>query len=176
LRVQDVKRIRVGTSAFAVRHNGNPAPGDEMEAQYSIPYCAALAATADPGDPAAFELAAIRAPDLRELARRVELAVDAECDAVYPQRFGTRVELELAGGERRQGCTLDPHGTPADPLTDAELEAKFVRLAAHAPQPVDAAAIAGCVQHCERAADLRTLTRNLRPGDAGRSDPLSRRA
>jgi 2-methylcitrate dehydratase PrpD len=163
LRAQDVKRIRVGTSAFAVAHNGNPAPADEMEAQYSIPYCAALAATADPADPAAFGLAAISAPELRELARRVELGVDAECDAVYPQRFGTRVELELANGERRQGATLDPHGTAADPLTGAELERKFARLALQSPQPLDAAAIAAAVRECDRAADVRALTRHLRP-------------
>jgi 2-methylcitrate dehydratase PrpD len=157
-----IDRIVVGTSAFAVRHNANPAPHDEMEAQYSIPYCAALAATADPADPAAFTLAAIADPRWHALAERVELAVDAQSEAAYPARFGSRVELRLVNGECRTGFTLDPHGTAGDSLSDAELTEKFERLARLAPQPVDAAGIARAVWQIEQEADVRNLTRLLR--------------
>lgn len=159
---ESVRRIVVGTSAFAVKHNANATPRDEMEAQYSIPYCAALAVTADPGDPAAFTLQAIADPSLRGLAQRVQLRVDPECEAAYPGRFGTRIELELANGERRHGFTLDPHGTVADPLAGDELLHKFGRLASFSPLAVDAGAIAECVQQLERLGDVQELTRLLR--------------
>lgn len=164
LQAREVRRVVVGTSAFAVKHNGNYAPNDEMEAQYSIPYCSALALTADPGDPAAFRPEAIADPRKQELARRVALQVDAECDAVYPTRFGTRIALELANGETRTALTLDPHGTAADPLTDAELRAKFDRLAAYSPCKVDAAAIAAHVERLDAAPDVTVLTRSLGAG------------
>jgi 2-methylcitrate dehydratase PrpD len=157
-----VQRIRVGTSAFAVKHNGNRTPCDEMEAQYSIPYCAALAVSGDAANPAAFALDALAEPTWQTLAERVEVYVDAECEAAYPARFGTRVELHLVNGECRSGFTLDPHGTAGDPLSDAELLAKFERLAALAPHPVDADAIARCIERLETIADVRTLTRLLR--------------
>ena len=134
-----------------------------MDAQYSIPYCAALALTRDPGDPRAFEPAAYNDPALRAIAARVETRVDEACEAVYPQRFGSRVQLHLANGEVKEALTLDPHGTPADPCSEQELTAKFTRLAALSPLKVDSAAIAHAVQQLQAPASLRELSRVLRP-------------
>jgi 2-methylcitrate dehydratase PrpD len=162
LTTRDIARIRIGTSAFAVKHNGNDAPRDEMEAQYSIPYCAALALCADPADPRAFSADAIGDPSWRALARRVELHVDAECEAVYPTRFGSRIDLELTSGETRSAFTLDPHGTAADPMTDEELERKFLRLAAYAPCPVNARGITRFVAAIDAAPNIRQLSGYIR--------------
>ena len=157
-----IKKIVVGTSAFAVNGNSNPRPADTMDAQYSIPYCAALALTRDPGDPRAFEPAGYNDPAMLALAARVETRVDAECDAVYPQRFGSRVQLHLADGTVKEALTLDPHGTPADPCSDAELNAKFLRLAALSPLKVDGPAIARAVAQLDQAGNLRELSHRLR--------------
>ncbi len=156
-----IKKVVVGTSAFAVNGNSNPAPADTMDAQYSIPYCAALALLRDPGDPRAFEPAAYNDAALRALAARVETRVDDACEAVYPQRFGSRVQLHLANGEVLEAATLDPHGTPADPCSDLELTAKFKRLAALAPLRVDSAAIARVVSHLQAVTSLRELSNLL---------------
>jgi len=162
LAARQVNKVVVATSAFAVKHNGNAAPQDEMEAQYSIPYCAALALTGDPADPNAFDLAAIGDPDKRDIARRVHLEVDAESDAAYPARFGSRITLELANGETRRAFTLDPHGTAADPLDNDELEGKFRRLASFSPRLVDADAILRTVEQVQEMASIRRLTAHLR--------------
>jgi 2-methylcitrate dehydratase PrpD len=79
LRPEQIKKVVVGTSRFAVNGNSNAAPADTMDAQYSIPYCAALALTADPGDPRAFEPAMFNDARLRDLATLVEVGVDDEC-------------------------------------------------------------------------------------------------
>ena len=162
LAADQIKKVVVGTSAFAVNGNSNPAPADTMDAQYSIPYCAALALMREPGDPRAFEPAAYNDAALRALAARVETRVDAECEAVYPQRFGSRVQLHLANGEIKEAATLDPHGTPADPCSDVELTAKFIQLAALAPLRVDSAAIARTVGQLRSATSLRELSHLLR--------------
>lgn len=46
-----VEKVIVGTSAFAVKNNANASPNDTMEAQYSIPYYAAVALAGDAADP-----------------------------------------------------------------------------------------------------------------------------
>lgn len=161
LTADQIDRVVIGTSAFAVNGNSNPAPADTMDAQYSIPYCAALALTGDPADPRAFEPAMFNDPSLRALAARVQTRVDDACEAVYPQRFGSRVTLHLANGETREALTLDPHGTPADPCTDAELAAKFTRLAALSPRAVDATAITRAVANLQHSATLHDLSRAL---------------
>lgn len=158
-----IKKVVVGTSRFAVNGNSNPTPADTMDAQYSIPYCAALALTRDPGDPRAFEPASYNDPALLDIASRVETHVDDECEAVYPQRFGSRVQLHLANGEVKEALTLDPHGTPADPCSEQELTDKFMRLAALSPLKVNAAAIVQAVRQLDTRASLRELSRVLRP-------------
>lgn len=120
-----VRRLTIGTSAFAVKHNANAAPSDTGEAQYSLPYCAAVGLAGDPQDAREFEAAAWGDAQRRDFASRVELEVDAESEAVFPKRFGTRIRLELDDGTVRTAATYDPHGTPASPCSVEEVVAKF---------------------------------------------------
>ena len=88
--------------------------------------------------------------------------MDAESEAVYPARFGSRVQLYLANGECKEAFTLDPHGTAADPLSDDELTEKFYRLGKYAPSAVDLTAIAQQVERLQNLSSVRELTRYLR--------------
>ncbi|MCC7080817.1 MAG: MmgE/PrpD family protein [Burkholderiales bacterium] len=157
-----IEKVTVGTAAFAVKNNANPAPSDTMEAQYSIPYCCAVALDGDPADPNEFCAPAISDPARRAFASRVELRIDEESEAVYPARFGSRVRLHLRCGDMREAATLDPHGTAADPCTAEELVTKFSRLAALSNSRLDACAIADAVAHLDTADSLHELQRLLR--------------
>ena len=157
-----IEKVVVGTSEFAVKNNANPAPSDTMEAQYSIPYCVALALAGDPADPNEFCTPAIDDPLRRAFARRVELRVDPESEAAYPARFGSRVEVHFRNGELRQAATLDPHGTAADPCTQAELIGKFRRLAGLSPIDIDASAVVNVVSRLHELSSAGELTRLLR--------------
>ena len=153
-----VKSIRVGVSAYAKAQNGNPLPQDTMGAQFSIPYCVALALTGDPADPAAYDEAAIGDAARRRLAQRVEIFVDPQMEAAYPRHYGARVELELAGGERRSAAKLDPHGMPADPCTREEVEEKFLKLARRVKSQDAALRIMDEVRRLARAPGVRGVT------------------
>ena len=163
LQPQDVKQVRIGVSSYAAKNNGEPAPVDIMGAQYSFPYCAALALAGDPTDPAMYLEKEIRDPERRALARRVELYVDPEMEAAYPRHYGSRIELTLANGERRTSFVLDPHGMPADPVTGQERLEKFSRLAGHSKSPAAISNITRAVQRAEKLSSvskLMELTRN----------------
>lgn len=152
-RPRDIERLVVGTSAFAFNHNGNTEPRDTMEAQYSLPYGVALAALADPADPQAYMPASLEDADIRALARRVEMVIDPDCDAVHPRQVACRVRLHLADGSVVEAETFDPQGSPANPWQRPELEEKFTRLAG----AVDSAAIIGLVNTLETVPDCRHL-------------------
>ncbi|AEI81993.1 MmgE/PrpD family protein (plasmid) [Cupriavidus necator N-1] len=158
-----VARIVVATSAFAVRYNGNTEVADTMDAQYSIPYCASVALTGDPGDPKAFSLDAIGDPVRAELAKRVELLVDPVADEVYPKQFACRVEVHLKGGGVLHAQTRDAHGTPGNPCDIGEQIDKFNRLASLSGFAVPAQAVVDAVQRLESLTSVTTLTRLLRP-------------
>jgi len=164
LRPEEVRSVRVGVSAYAGAQNGNPAPRDTMGAQFSIPYCAALALTGDPADPASYALEPVNDPARRALAQRVEVFTDPEMEAAYPRHYGARVELELASGERLTSSKLDPHGMPADPCSEAELLAKFERLASRVLPADRIGRVIDRARSAERLGRVDELTASLRPG------------
>jgi 2-methylcitrate dehydratase PrpD len=153
-----IKKIRIGVSSYAAKNNGAVAPPDIMGAQYSFPYCAALALTADPTDPTMYTETSINDPARRELAQRVELYVDAQMQAAYPKHYGSRIEVELADGKCLQSFVLDPHGMPADPCTEAERIAKFTRLAAPLMPADKAAEIIRTLRAVETLASAREIS------------------
>jgi 2-methylcitrate dehydratase PrpD len=160
--LDQVSKVVVGTSAFAVKNNANAAPSDTMEAQYSIPYCTAVALAGDPNDPMEFCEPAIHDAARRVFASRVELFVDPESDAVYPARFGSRVELHLENGEVMHAATLDPHGTAADPCSAQEIIGKFKRLARVAAPELGAPEIVSALAALDQSRSVRSLTALLR--------------
>jgi 2-methylcitrate dehydratase PrpD len=162
LNPDEIGQVRIGVSAYAAKNNGEPAPVDIMGAQYSFPYCAALALAGDPTDPGMYLEKEIDDPGRRALARRVELYTDGEMEAAYPRHYGSRIELALASGERRTSFVLDPHGFPADPVTDPERIEKFSRLAGHAKPAGRVKQIADAVQRADQLSSARELMELIR--------------
>jgi 2-methylcitrate dehydratase PrpD len=162
LKPDEVRQVRIGVSAYAAKNNGEPAPVDTMGAQYSFPYCAALALAGDPTDPGMYLEKEIGNSERRALARRVELYTDDQMEAAYPKHYGSRVELALASGERRASFVLDPHGFPADPVTEIERMEKFTRLAGYAKPAGRVKDIAAAVQRAESLASVSQLTALIR--------------
>ena len=157
-----VRSVRVATSAFAVKNNANPAPADTMEAQYSIPYCAAVGLTADPRDPGEFEPKAFRDAGRRAFAQRVELSVDAESESVFPRQFGTRIQLQLEDGSVKHASTLNPYGTAANPCSADEVIGKFRRHASSSPAAENADAAVAAIMSIDASTRTRAITKLLR--------------
>lgn len=162
LKAGDIQQVRIGVSSYAAKNNGELAPVDIMGAQYSFPYCAALALAGDPTDPGLYLEKAIGDSGRRALARKVELYTDEQMEAAYPRHYGSRIELVLTNGERRTSFVLDPHGFPADPVTDPERIEKFTRLAGYAKFAGRVQEIADAVQRVDKLSSVRELMELIR--------------
>src|SRR6202022_1990830 len=126
-RDDDVASIHVGGSEKMAGVNNIPSPADIMMAQYSIPFCVALAHLRDPRDPRSFDERALREPQIRALAQRVKITVAEE----RPTPLAAAVTVTLRDG-RVLGCSVaDFKGTPAHPLEPGELREKFLMLTRH---------------------------------------------
>jgi len=163
LTLQDIARVRVGVSRYAAQNNGEPAPVDTMGAQYSIPYCAAVALTGDPRDPACFNDDAVSDPALRALAAKVEIVIDPAVEAVYPAKFGASVALTRSDGSFSQRTVLECRGTPSDPCSREELTDKFRLLAGSRLSADAASALAVLIARAADLSSVHELTRLLRP-------------
>ena len=160
---RDVERVTVATSSFAVKYNGSTEIVDTMDAQYSIPYCTAVALVGDPLDPDEYGGERIQDPWRRILASRVELKVDAEADAVYPKRFACHVVVVLKDGSRLEARTQDAHGTPGHPCSGQERVDKFSRLCELAGLGLDAASAVEGVRRLSAGSSVRDLMNHLQP-------------
>jgi 2-methylcitrate dehydratase PrpD len=136
-----------------------------MGAQYSIPYCAAVALLGDPRDPAWFQPDVVNDPAIRKLAAKVRIVIDPAVEAVYPAKFGARVKLTLADGSTSERTVLECHGTPSDPCGTQELVDKFSLLAGSRLPPDAVSDLARRVDDVA-ASPVRALTRPLRIGNA----------
>jgi 2-methylcitrate dehydratase PrpD len=133
-----------GSERMATLHN-IPEPADLMMAQYSVPFCAALALYRDPRNPESFADGALDDPDIRALTRRV--MVQAASHGAGP----TTVAVNLKGGRRFTATETD--GT----LDSADLGDKFARLTRAALGDRAAAALFERLQHLEREDSLDWL-------------------
>jgi 2-methylcitrate dehydratase PrpD len=60
---------------------------------------------------------------------RIETGVDEKIDAAFPGSRAARVVIETKGGRREEVLQPTRKGDPELPLTDAELEEKYLELA-----------------------------------------------
>ncbi len=127
----DVESISVTGSEKMVSHHNIPEPQDITMAQYSTPFCVALAFYKEPRDPKEFSDAAIADTKIRALCRKVTLAADKEL--TKENTLATRMVVTLKNGKVITHETSVFPGMPKRPLTDAELREKFDRVVTGIP-------------------------------------------
>jgi 2-methylcitrate dehydratase PrpD len=159
----DVAAVRVGVSSYAAANNGDPAPVDTMGAQYSIPFCSALALMGDPRDPGEYSDKRLTEAAMRVLQSKVEVYVSQSAEAVYPDKYAADVEVALIDGSVTKVTVFECRGTPADPCSSGELEQKFLILAGKVLGGDQARAVAALVSEVETLESPRRLTELLTP-------------
>ena len=104
-------------------------PTTPWAAKFSLPFCLAQAALRGHLSLSAFTEEALTDPRVTRLMERVSLSIDPSLDEIYPRFWPARVEVETTSGDVFS-CRIDtPKGDPENPVTDAELDAKFLLLA-----------------------------------------------
>ena len=148
----DVAALTIHARHKVLSHHDIREPRDVAGAQYSVPFCSAIALYYDVNDPMAFSEAALNDARIRALALKlkvVEMGHDEKGGA-----WSSRVAVELKDGRRFERFAEEFKGTPASPLSAEELQTKFMRMAgAHKP----AAALHAQLTALETIADCRTL-------------------
>jgi 2-methylcitrate dehydratase len=161
LDIDAIAAIRIHTYEFAHREIGSGAekwrPTTRETADHSLPYVVAATLVDGGFSDAIFAAQRLSDPRILALAGKITVDEDAAFTQAFPAKFPCRVEIALRDGTTRSASRDVPHGHHDDPLTDAEVEAKFTALAgrklasarvAHAWDTVCA------VERCSRLGDL----------------------
>ena len=161
----EIESIRVATYADAVRRTAKEAekwdPETRETADHSIPYLVAAAFQDGAVTPATFAPSRIQDPALRLLIQKLTVVEDPEFTRRYPSESCTRLEVTTTDGRRLSAETSQPKGHRRNPLTDAEMEAKFRSLAGDALGPEGCDRMLAEVWGLESAATLDGLFESL---------------
>lgn len=104
------------------------APRTRETADHSLPYCTAAALYDGDVNLETFDEARFTDPALVAFTAKVKVLHDATLDARYPNGIPNRITLTLKDGRRLVKEVEFPRGHAHNPMTDAEVEAKFRRV------------------------------------------------
>jgi 2-methylcitrate dehydratase PrpD len=128
LRAERIRSVQVATYRAALDVAGNPDPNTAFEAKFSLPYVLAHALRQGSVRLAAFAPPALHDADTRALMRKVQVVEDPALTAGFPSMRAARVAVVTDDGARHEHFAPYRKGDPEEPLTDAELDAKFDEL------------------------------------------------
>jgi len=115
----EVEAVAVTGNRRMIERHDIAEPADLMLAQYSIPFCVALALHREARDPESYDEGALVDPQIRALARRIRLVPE---QGGGHAGMGSTVTVTLSNGRR-----LERHEDSGF-LQPGELEDKFTRL------------------------------------------------
>ncbi len=127
LKAGEIEKVRVDTFGRSMTLNNYPNPDSLESAQYSFPFCIALAAFRGKEGFLPMKSEVLMDPELVAFARKVELRIDPELDRLFPEKAPNRVVLETPRGAFEARVDV-PLGDPENPLGPSELEMKFRKV------------------------------------------------
>ena len=157
LEPEDIERIQVWISQGAVDalHHADPETG--LEAKFSMEYTVASAAVRDRVGLSAFDDDAIDDPLVQQVRKRVTCEVDDDLPYDSHEAY---VQIDT-GADRYERLQENPPGTHDNPLTDAQLRAKFDECARRAVTEETADALAAIFTDLADCDDIATAVRNV---------------
>jgi 2-methylcitrate dehydratase PrpD len=157
LRAEDVERVVV-----RVAHLGaNTTDNREMPDICMQHLCAVMLIDGTVSFKSAHDEARMRDPKVLALRRRIELKGDDALTRVMPRREGV-VEIKLKDGRELQHHTRAVRGTPDNPMTRAEVEAKSMDLIVPVSARLRSKKLCSAIWSLERMRDIRALRPLLR--------------
>jgi 2-methylcitrate dehydratase PrpD len=167
-----VVKVRVGTNRHMPNALIHHRPKNELQAKFSMEFCMAILLIERRAGLPEFTDRVVNRRDVQAMIEKIEFVVDADAEAAGYEKMTTIIEIELADGRKIGGRADFGKGSPANPMSDEELAAKFRECAGWGKLPkADAEKVIDLVFNLEKLKSIRELTRLLAIGTESR--PIS---
>lgn len=157
LRADDICSVAVATYGPALDIACYTDPATENEARFSLRFVVATALVHGSVRLSAYTPERLADPAVRAMLERVQVAVDPQIDRAFPGKRSARVEIVTRDGRCHGWFQPDRKGDPELPLSDGELEDKFMELAAPVAGERRARQLLSNIWELERAGCLAGL-------------------
>ncbi len=167
LQPHDVDRLTVGVlqagfEVLAAPEEQKRNPRNIVDAQFSMPFGAAVAILYRRASLDEYTAEAVLSPEVADLMAKVNCVVDPALEVDYPSKWPAWVEIKTQDGRKLRASVEYPKGDPENALSWDELKDKFRLIT----QPVVTAKqqehILETVESLEELEDIRTLTKLTR--------------
>ena len=153
--------VRVGTFEFGKKVMAGDAekwhPVTRETADHSIPYVVACALARGRVNREDLDESQLTAPDIAALLDVLTVEVDQECAAAWPEACMNRVTVAFADGSEESAAVRYYRGHAKNPMSDRELEGKFLDQAASVISDADADALLKAIWTLDEAASPEAL-------------------
>jgi 2-methylcitrate dehydratase len=136
-------------------------PQNRDSANHSLVYSLAVAMVDRELGPEQYTEAKLRDPKVLSVVDRITLQSDATLDQYWPEAAVSRVALLTKNGQSCGATTLYPPGHHKNPVDDALMQQKFIKLTSPVLGNEKQAAIIRAVQQLEDLESVNELTRQL---------------
>jgi 2-methylcitrate dehydratase PrpD len=131
---EQIKRIEIavleaGWPLVCLPRKRKYAPANVVDAQFSMPYGAAVALTDRAAGLDQFAGESLRSPEIKALMGKVVLEKNIHIEKNFPREWPSIVRVCLTSGREFEKRVRFPKGDPQNPLTWQELSTKFHLLA-----------------------------------------------
>lgn len=126
-------------------------------AKFNLPFCVATALNFGHVDLDDFTTDRLTDSEILRLMGAISVKGDPELTRLYPQKWPTRVEIELTNGRRYSGYCEYPKGDPENPISEKELIEKFNKLCADIITKDEKDRIIDLALNLEKVDDVRNI-------------------
>ena len=159
IKASDVVRVRVGTNSHMPNTLIHNHPRNELQAKFSMQFSMAILLIAGRAGLSEYTDEIVLRPDVQAMMDRIEFGVDASAEAAGYHKMTTVLDIDLTDGRRISGQADFGKGSPADPMSFAEVAEKFHECAAYGHLPRDKAdSVVSMVCDLESLPSIRQLT------------------
>src|SRR5437764_1589738 len=130
LRPGRVKGVSVGTNHNMPNALIHHRPRTELQAKFSMEFCMAILLLDRQAGLAQFTDEVVNRPDVQALVQKIDFGVHPDAEAAGFDKMTTIIAVELDDGTVVKGSADFGKGSPANPMSDAELTEKFRQCAA----------------------------------------------
>ena len=125
-RAPDVAHVDIGLYAVGATGHDHKHCDTLLDAQMSAPCAAALAIVDGQVTATQFLPESLQRKEVQALLQKIDTRIDQECERLYPATRSGVVGVTLEGGAKLGKRVLEPKGEAANPMSDADLERKFM--------------------------------------------------
>ena len=162
IRPDQVERIEVGTNSNVLNALIYPQPRTDLEGKFSLQYSMAAALIYRKAGLREYTDEAVNDPRIQELLPRMIVQVDPELERMGYQHVRTRVKVVTNDGHEYAGEAEWAKGYPLKPMTQEELEGKFLECAQVALSERQSVTALEAIKQIEHAATVESMIATMR--------------